>query len=184
MNLRPLKLPGTYEIVLQPHRDDRGYFLRLYDDALFRSHGLTTAWVQENQSWSNRKGLIRGLHFQNQPWTETKLVRVVVGTIWDVFVDLRKGSPTYGSWDAIELSADRHHQLYLPKGFAHGFCTLTGEALVQYKVDAVYSPDLEDGLRYNDDVLRIPWPVAQPFLSPKDTQWPLFCERGPVYLDV
>lgn len=176
MEMRPLALQGTYEILPGPRHDERGYFMRAYDEAIFRAHGLATSWVQENQSLSARKGLIRGLHFQRPPHAETKLVRVAVGAIWDVFVDLRRHSDTYGQWDALELSAENHKMVYIPKGFAHGFCTLTQQALVLYKVDAYYMPEFEDGLTWNDEALAIQWPVDSPYLSAKDTKWSSFRE--------
>ncbi len=174
LEITPLKLAGTFEIKLAPSYDERGYFVRVWDQRLFREYGLTTSWVQENQSLSSRKGLIRGLHFQKPPHAETKLVRVVVGAILDVFVDLRKDSRTYGRWDSIELSAGNHKMVYIPKGFAHGFCTLSDEAVVLYKVDAYYAPELEGGIRWDDEMLEIQWPVKDPFASAKDAMLPGF----------
>jgi dTDP-4-dehydrorhamnose 3,5-epimerase len=174
MQIKPLKLDGAYEIILTPRNDDRGYFLRTYDEAIFRQHGLTTSWVQENQSLSKRKGIIRGLHFQRPPHAETKLVRVVAGAVFDVFVDLRRNSDTYGQWDAIELTASKQNIVYIPKGFAHGFCTLTKNTLVLYEVDAFYMPEYEAGLRWDDKDLGIQWPVAKPYLSDKDASWGSF----------
>ncbi|MGC9994040.1 MAG: dTDP-4-dehydrorhamnose 3,5-epimerase [Terriglobia bacterium] len=176
MEITPRRLNGTYQIVLAPHGDERGYFMRVWDEQLSRQHGLTTAWVQENQSLSRRKGIIRGLHFQRPPHAETKLVRVAAGAILDVFVDLRKGSHTYGQWDSLELSAENHRVVYIPRGFAHGFCTLTDEALVVYKVDAYYAPESEGGLRWDDEVLRINWPTRDPLVSDKDKRLPSFKE--------
>jgi dTDP-4-dehydrorhamnose 3,5-epimerase len=172
MDIRPLKLPGTYEIAPTPKMDDRGYFMRVFDAGLFRRHGLVESWAQENQSLSARKHLIRGLHFQRPPHSETKLVRVVRGAAYDVFVDLRRDSPTYGKWDGLELSEDRGNLVYIPKGFAHGFCTLCENVVVLYKVDAYYAPDFEDGLAWNDPELGIQWPTTDPYLSPKDAGWP------------
>jgi dTDP-4-dehydrorhamnose 3,5-epimerase len=182
VEIRPLKLPGTFEIVLQPHRDDRGYFMRTFDELFFRAHGLTTAWLQENQSLSARKGILRGMHFQRPPHWETKLVRVVQGAVLDAFVDLRRDSPTHGQWDALELSEDQPRMVYIPKGFAHGFCTLTDQAAVVYKVDELYAPAFEDGLRWNDEAIGIRWPEPAPFLSARDAAWPFLRERGPVRL--
>jgi len=173
MNIRPLRLEGTYEIQLKPLRDGRGYFMRAYDEAIFREHGLTTAWVQENQSSSIRRGVIRGLHFQKPPHAETKLVRAVVGAVLDVFVDLRKGSSTYGRWDSVELTARNMNCVYVPKGFAHGYCTLTAKSVVLYKVDSRYTPEAEGGIRWNDPDLAIAWPAGNPLLSPKDLKLPL-----------
>ncbi|WP_234708721.1 MULTISPECIES: dTDP-4-dehydrorhamnose 3,5-epimerase [Kamptonema] len=169
MEIKPLKLQGTYQITLAPRKDDRGYFMRAYDEAIFRDHGLTTAWLQENQSFS-KKGVIRGLHFQKPPHAETKLVRVVSGKILDVFVDLRKNSNTYGQWDSIELSEENHKIAYIPKGFAHGFCSLTETALVLYKVDEIYYPESEGNLRWNDETLAIKWTIDRPLTSSKDAQ--------------
>lgn len=170
MQIKPLKLQGTYEIILAPRQDDRGYFMRTYDREIFAQHGLNTEWLQENQSMSQHKGVIRGLHFQKPPHTETKLVRAMLGRVWDVFVDLRKNSATYGQWDAVELSAETQNCVYIPKGFAHGFCTLTDMAAVFYKVDAMYCPEAEGGIVWNDESLAIPWAVENPQLSPKDSK--------------
>jgi dTDP-4-dehydrorhamnose 3,5-epimerase len=174
MEISPRKLAGTYEIHLTPRRDERGYFMRTYDEAIFQQHGLTASWVQENQSYSTRKGVLRGLHFQTPPCAETKLVRVVIGAILDVFVDLRSNSASYGQWDGVELSAQNLIAVYVPKGFAHGYCTLTEETLVLYKVDSFYTPESEGGLQWNDPTLGIKWPTASPLVSPKDTKWPAF----------
>jgi len=176
MNIIALSLPGAFKIVLAPRGDERGYFMRTYDEAIFRAHGLETRWVQENQSRSRRKGIIRGLHFQAPPHAETKLVRVVRGAILDVFVDVRTGSPTYGRHEAVELTEDNTTAAYVPKGFAHGFCTLTDDCVVAYKVDAAYAPEAEGGLAWDDPDLGIRWPTDQPFLSEKDRNWPAFKE--------
>ncbi len=174
MEIKPLKLDGTYEIILAPRNDDRGYFMRVYDEEIMRQHGLKTFWVQENQSLSTKKGLIRGLHFQKPPYAETKLVRVAAGAVFDVMVDLRRNSNTYSQWDALELSAENQRVVYIPKGFAHGFCTLAENTLVLYKVDAFYMPEYEDGLRWDDEILGVQWPVAKPYLSDKDANWGSF----------
>lgn len=168
MEIKPLGLNGIYEITFDPKRDDRGYFTRLYDEMIFAEKNLTTRWVQENQSLSIYKGTIRGLHFQRPPHAETKLVRVAAGAILDVFVDLRKGSETYGQWDAIELSDEKLNMVYIPRGFAHGFCSLTERVLVIYKVDHAYTPEAEGGIRWNDDTLNIQWPTKTPVISDKD----------------
>lgn len=170
MEIKPLKLEGTFEISLQAHTDIRGYFVRSYDESLFSKHGLQTHWVQDNQSRSTEKHTVRGLHFQKPPHTESKLLRVVNGAILDVFVDLRRGSPTYGQWDSIELSADNFRVLYIPKGFAHGFCTLEPDSIVLYKVDSFYAPQFEGGLKWNDPTLNIQWPTSDPVLSDRDRQ--------------
>lgn len=176
MEIRPLRLSGAHEIVLTSKADERGYFMRIYDEAIFQKHGLTTKWVQENQSLSVKKGVIRGLHFQRPPFAETKLVRVIAGAVLDVFVDIRRDSKTYGQWEAVELTAQNQKAIYIPKGFAHGFCTLAERSVALYKVDSFYTPEAEGGLRWNDPDLRIPWPVESPMVSAKDSQWPLFRE--------
>ncbi|HDY87998.1 MAG TPA: dTDP-4-dehydrorhamnose 3,5-epimerase [bacterium] len=162
------KLKGAYEIQFAPHLDERGFFMRTFDIELFEEVGLDCNWVQENHSKSLRKGIIRGLHFQHPPFSEAKLVRCIRGTILDVFVDIRQGSPTYGQWDAIELSEDNKKAIFVPRGFAHGFCTLTEMSDIVYKVDNVYSSSHEGGLIWNDPDIGIDWPVKTPILSHKD----------------
>lgn len=144
--------------------------MRAYDTGLFEQAGLNREWRQENHSRSERKGIIRGLHFQFPPFAETKLVRCIRGTVWDVFVDLRAGSATFGQWDAIELSAANKKMVLIPRGFAHGFCTLTDESEVLYKVDNVYNREHEGGLLWSDPDIAISWPVQAPTLSEKDTR--------------
>jgi dTDP-4-dehydrorhamnose 3,5-epimerase len=172
----PLRLPGTFEVTLEPYLDERGYFVRTYDDEMFRELGLQTNWVQENQSRTLDKHTIRGIHFQLTPHAETKLIRVVSGALLDVFVDIRRRSDTYGQWDALELTADNFKAAYVPKGFAHGFCTLADDTIAIYKVDAYYAPGHERGVRWNDPTLNIDWPTDAPDLSSKDATQPLFRE--------
>lgn len=178
MHITPRRISGTYEITLEPRIDHRGYFLRFYEKAIFEQHDMQTDWAQENQSLSVRKNTVRGLHFQKPPHTETKLVRVIRGAILDVFVDLRSGSPTYGQWESIELTEDNYKMIYIPKGFAHGFCTLAENTIVTYKVDSYYAPQAEGGLRWNDPTLAIEWPVREVdeevYLSEKDQRQPFF----------
>jgi len=174
MEIRPLKLPGTYEIILATRVDTRGYFMRTYDEAIFQEHGLQTQWVQENQSKSTTPFTLRGLHYQRPPHAEIKLIRVVAGAILDVFVDLRADSPTFGQWDSLHLSVDSYNMVYIPKGFAHGFCTLTPDTTVFYKVDSFYMPHYEGGLRWNDPTLNIQWPTDNPFISDRDKLHPNF----------
>lgn len=168
MDIKERKLKGTFELTLSPYIDYRGFFMRTYDDQYFASKGLSRTWLQENHSRSEKVGIIRGLHFQLPPFTETKLVRCIVGEVLDVFVDLRKGSPTFGQWDSINLSALNRKMIYIPRGFAHGFCTLTEISEIVYKVDNVYSKEHERGLIWNDPDLRIKWLVKFPILSEKD----------------
>ncbi|MBN2863669.1 MAG: dTDP-4-dehydrorhamnose 3,5-epimerase [Bacteroidales bacterium] len=168
MEFRELRLPGVIEITLAPHLDDRGFFMRTYDAGLFEMHGINTNWVQENHSRSEKKGIIRGLHFQIEPFSETKLVRCIHGEIFDVAVDLRKGSATFGKWTGINLSEENMKMFFIPRGFAHGFCTLTEVSEVVYKVDNFYSQAHERGLIWSDPDIGIDWPIKEPVLSAKD----------------
>lgn len=168
MEIKPLKLNGTFEIILKRFGDLRGYFMETYSQKLFAEFGLQTNWVQENQSLSEKKHTVRGLHFQAPPFAQAKLVRAVQGEILDVFVDIRKDSPTFGQWDSIHLSAENCKLVYIPHGFAHGFCTLTENTIIQYKVDDYYAPDYEGGIRWDDADIGIEWNVNKPILSEKD----------------
>ncbi len=168
MEIKPLKLEGTFEIIIKRFGDSRGYFMETYSQKPFEEFGLQTTWVQENQSLSEKKNTIRGLHFQVPPFAQTKLVRAVQGEILDVFVDIRKDSPTYGEWHSVVLSAENCKAVYVPHGFAHGFCTLTENTIIQYKVDNYYAPDHEGGIRWNDPEIGIEWGEIEPILSEKD----------------
>jgi dTDP-4-dehydrorhamnose 3,5-epimerase len=174
LEIKPLKLEGTFEITLKRLGDARGYFMEVYNSELFANRGLQTNWVQENQSLSTRIHTLRGLHFQMPPFAQAKLVRVVQGEILDIFVDLRKNSPTCGRWDSIRLSEENCKAVYIPQGFAHGFCTLTKNVVVQYKVDNIYAPEFDMGIRWNDPDIGIQWNVENPFLSEKDSNLPLY----------
>ena len=168
MEIKQRRLKGVFEITLSPHIDSRGFFMRTFDENLFEQAGIRRKWVQENHSRSEQKGIIRGLHFQLPPFSETKLVRCISGAILDVFVDLRKDSPTFGKWDSLELSESNLKMVSIPRGFAHGFCTLTENAHVLYKVDNYYSKENERGIIWDDVELKIDWPVKNPLLSDKD----------------
>jgi len=170
MEIKERKLKGAFEISLKPHLDSRGFFMRTFDIEIFKNAGLERIWVQENHSRSEQKGIIRGLHFQLAPFSETKLVRCINGAVIDVFIDLRKDSPTFGQWDSIELSAENKKMIFIPRGFAHGFCTLTEISEVVYKVDNFYNKENERGLIWNDADISIHWPVFNPLLSAKDLQ--------------
>ncbi len=179
MRIVPRKLAGTFEVSLEPHRDERGYFMRWYDAISFERAGLPTQWVQANESGSKR-GVVRGLHFQRPPHAEAKFVRALKGRVYDVFVDLRRGSATYGEWDALELSAEECNAILIPRGFAHGFCALTEEVTVSYLVDNAHAPDAEGGLLWSDPRLAIPWPVSDPIVSAKDRDWPPLSRIEPI----
>jgi dTDP-4-dehydrorhamnose 3,5-epimerase len=160
MEVTALQLPGAF--VLKPKRfdDARGFFVEQYNKQTLAAHGVPFDCVQDNLSLSARSGTVRGLHFQAPPSEQTKLVSVLRGAIFDVLVDLRFGSPTYSRHATIELSAENGMQVLVPRGFAHGYCTLADDTLVQYKVDAHYDPERDLGLLWNDPDLGIRWPVA------------------------
>lgn len=173
MNVTPLKLTDAF--VLEPvvHGDHRGFFMESYNNSLFHQHGITSNFIQDNQSLSAEAGVLRGLHYQLNPKAQTKLVRVLTGAIYDVIVDIRKSSPTFGQWVGVILSEHNHRQLLVPKGFAHGFCTLVPNTQVLYKVDEYYSPEHDRGILWNDPALGIDWPTSNPILSDKDQRHPL-----------
>lgn len=168
MQILEKKLKGVFEVILSPHFDERGFFMRTFDDKIFNEASLNFNWVQENHSKTAKKGTIRGLHYQFPPYAETKLIRCIRGKVLDVFVDLRKGSPTFGQWNSVELSEDNFKMALVPRGFAHGFCTLTDDCEVVYKVDNYYSPQHECGIIWNDPDLKIEWNTENPNLSEKD----------------
>ncbi len=168
MIINELQPEGLFEIIPEPHSDHRGFFMRTYDKEIFARNGIDREWLQENHSRTEKAGTIRGLHFQLNPCSETKLVRCIRGRIYDVAVDLRKGSETFGKWLGLELSEENKKLFFIPRGFAHGFCSLTDTAEVLYKVDNVYSPGYERGIIWNDPDLAIKWPVIDPVLSVKD----------------
>lgn len=156
--------------------DNRGFFSESYNEANFTENGIIHKFVQDNHSLSVEAGVIRGLHYQLNPKAQTKLVRCTSGAIYDVVLDIRKGSPTFGKWQGFILSAHNHRQLLVPQGFAHGFCTLVPNSEVQYKVDEFYSAENDRGIAWNDPSLAIDWPTSKPILSDKDNKHPLFVD--------
>jgi len=176
MLIKERRIKGIFEIQLKPYEDRRGFFMRVYDAQLFEKYKINKNWVQENQSLSVEKGVIRGMHFQLPPHSEAKLIRVINGKIYDVFIDLRKGSPTFGQWDSINLSAENKKMIYIPRGFAHGFCTLTENCEILYKMDNYYAPNSEGSIRWNDSDVGINWPVNNPIISEKDLKAKSFRE--------
>lgn len=172
-------------LVVTPRRfgDARGFFSEVFNKKRFAEAGITADFIQDNHSLSGPAGTVRGLHFQRPPCAQAKLVRVLRGAILDVAVDLRRGSPTFGRHVAVELSAQSWRQLYVPAGFAHGFCTLEPDTEVHYKVDAYYSPEHDGGILWNDPALGIAWPVEPQaaVLSDKDGRLPLLKDVGPVF---
>lgn len=162
-------------VVIEPdvHGDHRGWFMETYSARALAEHGIDTVFVQDNQSYSAHKDTIRGLHFQTNPKAQTKLIRCTRGVIVDTVVDLRKDSETYKQWYSIELSAENKKQLYIPKGFAHGFLTITDDVEVQYKVDEFYSKENDRSIRYDDPEIGVDWGIENPILSEKDLSAPL-----------
>lgn len=157
--------------------DHRGWFMETFSDLKLKEAGIDLNFVQDNQSFSATKGTLRGLHYQLNPKAQTKLVRCTRGAIFDVAIDIRKGSPNYGKWFGIELTEENKKQLLVPRGFAHGFLTLTEDVEVQYKVDNDYAPECDRGVIWNDPVIGIKWPMdIEPVLSEKDRKAPLLEE--------
>jgi dTDP-4-dehydrorhamnose 3,5-epimerase len=169
--------PGLFIFEPVILKDDRGYFFESYNEQTFQQQGILNRFIQDNQSFS-KYGVIRGLHYQLDPYPQSKLIRVLQGTILDVAVDIRKGSPTYGKFMSIELSAENKKQFLIPRGFAHGFSVLSDTAEVSYKCDGFYHKASEAGIRYDDPALKIDWqvPAAKALVSPKDFELPVFAE--------
>jgi len=174
MNIIETNLAGLLLIEPKVFEDSRGYFLESYNSETFKNSGIDTIFVQDNQSFSC-KGTLRGLHFQNTPYAQVKLVRVITGSIIDVAVDIRKGSKTYGKYYSAELSGENKKMLYIPDGFAHGFLTLEDNTIVQYKCSNVYNKESEGGIMWNDPDININWGlIDEPIISDKDKNNILF----------
>lgn len=182
---RQTSLPGVIEVVADRHGDERGFFSETWREETWRENGIDAAFVQDNHSVSGQRGILRGLHFQTPPFAQAKLVRVTRGAVFDVAVDIRAGSPTYGRWVGVEISATLWNQLYIPAGFAHGFLTLEPDTHFLYKVSSRYSPDHDRSIRFDDPAIGIEWPIdpADVILSQKDRDAPLLaaCETGFAY---
>jgi len=168
MESKDLRLKGLKLIRPQVYGDERGFFLETYSQIAYRAAGIPCDFVQDNHSLS-KKGTLRGLHYQRKPG-QAKLLRVARGRIWDVAVDIRVGSPTFGEWEAVELSAEEHNQLFVPVGFAHGFVVLSEEAEVLYKVSKPYDPTEEKGICWDDPEIAVAWPISEPLLSQRDRE--------------
>lgn len=171
IEVRHFDIPGPVEIVLGKHGDQRGFFSETYNRADFARHGIGETWVQDNHVFSSQGGVLRGLHFQCPPQAQAKLVRVSRGSIFDVVVDIRTGSPSFGRWLGVELSAERWNMLYVPEGFAHGYVTLDAAEVI-YKVSALYTPAAERSIRFDDPAIGVEWPLAASAIvvSEKDRQ--------------
>jgi len=175
MLVKKTEIPGLLIFEPKVMQDSRGYFFESYNKEKMSSAGISVEYVQDNQSKS-QYGVIRGLHYQRNPYAQSKLVRVLDGKIYDVAVDMRKGSPTYGKWFGLELNSDNKLQLYIPKGFAHGFSVLSETAIVLYKCDVLYHPSSEGGVQCMDPALNIDWKIeaGKEIISPKDLKQPVF----------
>ena len=169
MNVIHTSLPGLLIIEPKVFRDQRGFFLEIWNLKRYREAGIDEVFVQDNLSFS-RSGVLRGLHYQ-YPDTQGKLVYVLQGEVFDVAVDIRASSPTFGKWEGVVLSGENKRQLFVPKGFAHGFCVLSDTALFAYKCTAFYNPSVERGILWNDPEIGIDWPVSDPILSDKDQEY-------------
>jgi dTDP-4-dehydrorhamnose 3,5-epimerase len=169
-------LPGVWLIEPLVHEDSRGFFLESFAAREMEAHGLTSNFVQDNHARSTAAGVVRGLHFQRPPFDQSKLVRVVRGEVFDAVVDLRRKSKTFGTWLGFTLSEKNKRMLYIPGGFAHGYCTLSADAEFLYKVDAYYSPAHDAGIRWNDPAIGVAWPVKDPVVSDKDAKLPFLNE--------
>ncbi len=184
MEVSKLKIEDVVLITPRRFGDDRGYFSETFKDEWFRNNVEDVTFVQDNQSLSVTSGTLRGLHYQLEPFAQGKLVRCIAGSIFDVAVDIRHGSETYGQWVGATLTADVGEQLWIPAGFAHGFCTLEADTAVVYKVTASYSKDHDRGIRFDDPAIGIEWPLSAgaAVLSEKDKVQPLLKDAGPGFI--
>ena len=177
MNVTETKLKGVYIVEPQVFGDARGWFTESWSEKKLAAAGIKANFVQDNHSYSAQKGTLRGLHYQLNPMCQAKMLRCTRGKIFDVAVDIRKGSPQYVQWVGVELSAENHKQLFIPRGFAHGFITLTDDVEVQYKADNYYAPKCDGNIRWDDPEIGVEWPLEPVILSDKDKAAPLLKER-------
>ena len=182
MEIHPLALPEVLLITPIKHGDDRGFFSETFSRRRLAEAGFDKPFVQDNHSLSGKRGILRGLHFQRAPHAQDKLVRVTRGAVFDVAVDVRRGSPSFGRWVGVELSADNWRQMLVPAGFAHGFLTLTDTAEVLYKVTDDYAPEAEGGLAWDDPEIGVDWPMAKSDITTndRDGRWPKLSELEPL----
>jgi len=173
MKITATKIPDVKIIEPDVFGDDRGWFFESYSKNKLKDLGIDINFVQDNHSYSSKKGTLRGLHFQNNPMAQTKLIRCTRGSVLDIAVDLRKDSQTYKNWVAVELSAENKKQIFIPKGFGHGFLTLTDDVEFQYKVDQYYSKEHDRSIKFNDPEIGVDWKIKDPIISEKDKNAPL-----------
>lgn len=171
------KLNGAWLVEPDPVVDERGSFARTFCEKEFENHGMETRFVQHSQSHSSRRGTLRGMHFQQAPYSEVKLVSCIAGAIYDVIVDMRPFSPTLHQWIGFELSPQNRRQVYVPEGFAHGFQTLSDDAVVSYMISQFYTPHASTGVKFDDPVFAIDWPLEPTAMSDRDREWPLLKNR-------
>jgi dTDP-4-dehydrorhamnose 3,5-epimerase len=183
LHIRRLAIPEILEITIDRHCDHRGFFSEVWSAATLAAHGIDIAFVQDNHSHSAPAGVLRGLHYQEPPFAQAKLIRVARGAIFDVAVDIRSGSPTFGRWAGLVISARAWNQMLIPPGFAHGFVTLEPETDMLYKISAPYSASHERSIRFDDPEIGIEWPLdgRMPILSERDACAPALCEVAPAF---
>ena len=177
MRFQATTLRDAWLIDLEPVSDSRGFFARTFCAQEFAANGLDISYPQHSISFSSRVGTVRGMHYQREPHSETKLVRCLKGAIWDVIIDIRPGSPTYRRWQAFELSDTNRRQLYIPRGFAHGLQTLSDDVEVSYLISELYVAEAASGIRHDDPSFSIAWPLPVSAISEKDLLWPDFADR-------
>jgi dTDP-4-dehydrorhamnose 3,5-epimerase len=175
MKIKSTDIPGLLIIEPEVYQDERGYFFEAYNKQKFLDCGIDVDFIQDNESYS-KKGVLRGLHYQKEPYSQGKLVRVVKGSVLDVAVDIRAGSPTFGKWSAVELSSENKLMYWIPKGFAHGFLTLEDDTIFTYKCSGIYHRPSEAAIYWNDPTLAINWGITEPILSEKDKLAPFLKE--------
>jgi dTDP-4-dehydrorhamnose 3,5-epimerase len=176
MKFTEIKLKGAFIVEIEKLSDERGFFARSWCQKEFEAHGLNSNLVQANVSFNFKKGTLRGMHYQIEPYQESKLIRCTRGAIYDVIIDLRTDSPTYKQWAGVELTADNYTMFFVPQDFAHGFQTLADETEITYQVSQFYTPGSEKGIRFDDLAFNIQWPQAATIISDKDRTWPDFVD--------
>lgn len=184
LQMRQLSLSGVIELTPRKFGDYRGFFAETFNRDRLREHGIDVDWIQDNHSYSAERFTLRGLHYQEPPFAQDKLVRVLRGSVLDVSVDIRRNSPTYGRWAAVELSSEAFNQIFVPVGFAHGFLTLEPDTEITYKVSAPYSREHDRSIRWDDPAIAVDWPLAgsAPVLSDKDRDAPLLADAAVPFL--